>query len=229
MSNAGLILSDLARLDIDVVNLPIHLAQRQNIGWLNEIHIKGNLQILIVLSIISGIFVVGTIVYHCGRNIPVLDKLAWLTCRLMDVVDFVIYLVVLVVKAVKNVVVGATKYIYRFFTLDLKIFFRNCSSLNFWKAFFRKLFRMKGEKEVHRGAKRGAIKMDDMFHLEPLSPVKTRCPANYPIATIQCEGPLRSCVGCREFAHSSARSQLSEPNIARLSEVDITDAAQTKS
>lgn len=228
MSNAGLVLSDLAKRDIDIVKLPIYLVPRQNIGWLNEINIKGNLQILIILSIICGIFVVGTTLYHCGRHIPVLDMLAWLTCRLMDVVEFVIYLIVLVVKAVKNVVVSVGKYTIRFFKVDLPIFFGNCFSLNFRKQFFRKLFRMKEEKEVNLEAICGGVEMDDMSHLEKLGPAHTRRPANYPIATIRREGPPRVCVGRREFANSSARSQLSESNVAHLSEIDITDAAQSR-
>lgn len=228
MSNAGLVLSDLAKRDMDVVKLPIYLAPRQNIDWLNEINIKGNLQILVILSIIFGIFVVGTILYHCGRHIPVLDMSAWLTCRLMDVVEFVIYLIVLVVKAVKNVVVGVGKHAIRFFKVDLPIFFGNCFSLNFWKQFFRKLFRMKEEKEVNLEVNRGAIEMDDMSHLEELSSVHTHRPAKYPIATIHREGPPRARVGRREFANASARSQLSESNVAHLSEVDITDAAQPR-
>ena len=113
MSNSGLVLSDLAKRNINVAKLDIHLAPRHNIGWLNEINIKGNVQILVILLIIAGIFVISTIIYHCGRHIPVLDILAWLTCQLMDVVEFVI---VLVVKTIKYVVVGIAKYTTRFFS-----------------------------------------------------------------------------------------------------------------
>ena len=212
---------------MDVVKLNIRLAPRQNIGWLNEINIKGNLQIVVILSIIAGIFVIGTIVYHCSRHIPVLDMLAWLTCRLMDVVEFVIYLVVLVVKAIKYVVVGIAKYTIGFFKADLPVFFRNCFSLNFWKTFFRKLFRVNEEKELDHEANRDAIEMDDISHLEPLDPVHTRRPANYPMATIRLEPPPRATIGRGEFANSSARSVIREQNVAHLSGVDITDAAQS--
>ena len=228
MSNAGLVLSNLVKRDIDVVKIPFHLAPRQNIGWLNEINIKGNLQILVILSIIGGIFVVGTIVYHCGRHIHLLDCLAWLSCRLADCVVAVLYCVVCVVKAVKYVVVGVAKCTILFFKVDLSIFFRNRFSLHFWKTFLRKLFRMKEKKEVHLEENHSAIEINDMSHLKSLGPVHTRRPANYPIATIHREGPPRACVGRGEFANSSARSQLSESNVAHLFEVDITDAAQPR-
>ena len=225
MSNAGLVLSDLAKRNITVAKLDIHLAPRQNIGWLNEINIKGNVQILVILLITAGIFVISTIIYHCGRHIPVLDMLAWLTCNLMDIVEFVMYLIILVVKTIKYVVVGIAKYTIRFFKVDLAIFSRNCFSLNFWKTFFRKLFRVK-EKEVDHEANRGANEKDEMSHLEPLSPVHTCRPAIYPMATIRVEPPPSARVGRRDFANSPARSVLSEQNVAHLSEIDITDAAK---
>ena len=228
MSNAGLVLSNLVKRDIDVVKIPFHLAPRQNIGWLNEINIKGNLQILVILSIIAGIFVVGTIVYHCGRHIHLFDCLVWLSCRLADCLVAVLYCIACVVKAIKCVVVGVAKYTILFFKIDLPIFFRNRFSPHFWKTFFHKLFRMKEKKEVHLEENRGPIEMNDMHHFEPLGPAHTHCPADYPIATIHREGPPRLCVGRGGFANSSARSQLSESNVAHLSEVDITDAAQPR-
>ena len=85
---------------------------------------------------------------------------------------------------------------------------------------------MKEEKEVDHEANRGANEKDEMSHFEPLSPVHTRRPANYPLASIRVEPPPSARIGRREFANSSAPSLLSEQNLAHLSEIDITDAAK---